>query len=214
VGLPGRRGAAGGAGRYRRLDTLPFDHERRAVSVLAEDDRGNRMIITKGAPESLLARCSAIPAAARTALEAEFAAGNRVVAVATRETPGQSSITPADEHGLTFRGLLVFLDPPKPDARAARERLARLGVSVKILTGDNPEHKAQIVRTQRATGTDVAFLGDGVNDAVALHTADVGISVDSATDVARDAADVLLLEKNLDVLADGVMGGRRIFATR
>ena len=180
-----------------------------------------------------------------------------MIAVATRETPGQSSITTADEHGLAFRGILVFLDPPKPDASAALERLAGLGVTVKILTGDNPvvaakvcadlglppgqvatgadidaagdrlgdllarttvfarvspEHKAQIVRTQRATGTDVAFLGNGVNDAVALHAADVGISVDSATDVAKDAADVLLLEKDLDVLADGVMGGRRIFA--
>ena len=254
---PAAAGQRAALARYRRLDMLPFDHERRAVSVLAEDDRGNRMIITKGAPESLLERCSAIPAAARTALEAEFAAGNRVVAVATRETPSQSSITPADEHGLTFRGILVFLDPPKPDARAALERLARLGITVKILTGDNPvvaakvcadlglppgqvatgadidaagdrlgdllarttvfarvspEHKAQIVRAQRATGDDVAFLGDGVNDAVALHAADVGISVDSATDVAKDAADVLLLEKDLDVLADGVMGGRRIFA--
>jgi len=76
----------------------------------------------------------------------------------------------------------------------------------------SPEHKAQVIRAQRHAGTDVAFLGDGVNDAVALHAADVGISVDSATDVAKDAADVLLLEKDLDVLADGVIGGRRIFA--
>ncbi len=136
-------------------------------------------------------------------------------------------------------------------------RLAGLGLTVKILTGDNPavaakvsadlglpsgqvatgtdidragdglgdliarttvfarvspEHKAQVIRAQRHAGTDVAFLGDGVNDAVALHAADVGISVDSATDVAKDAADVLLLEKDLDVLADGVIGGRRIFA--
>jgi Mg2+-importing ATPase len=253
---PAAAGQRAALARYRRLATVPFDHERRLVSVLTEDDRGSR-IIAKGAPESLLERCSAIPAAARTALDAEFAAGNRVVAVATREAGGRSSITPADEHGLSFRGLLVFLDPPKPDARAALRRLAGLGVSVKILTGDNPvvaakvcadlglpsgqvatgagidaagdrlgdligrttvfarvspEHKAQIVRAQRATGTDVAFLGDGVNDAVALHAADVGISVDSATDVAKDAADVLLLEKDLDVLADGVMGGRRIFA--
>jgi P-type Mg2+ transporter len=243
--------------RYRRLATVPFDHERRLVSVLTQDDRGHRMIITKGAPESLLERCAGVPGAARKALDGEFAAGNRVVAVATREAEGRSSVTPADEHDLTFRGLLVFLDPPKPDARAALQRLARLGVTVKILTGDNPvvaakvcadlglppgqvatgadidaagdrlgdllarttvfarvspEHKAQIVRAQRRTGADVAFLGDGVNDAVALHAADVGISVDSATDVAKDAADVLLLEKNLDVLADGVTGGRRIFA--
>src|SRR6185312_12660930 len=142
-------------------------------------------------------------------------------------------------------------------ARQALERLSRLGITVKVLTGDNPavaakvcadlglpagrvatgadidaagdhlgellkqatvfarvspEHKARIVREQRRTGVDVAFLGDGVNDAIALHAADVGISVESATDVAKDAADVLLLEKDLDVLADGVMEGRRIFA--
>jgi len=254
---PAAAGQQAALARYRRLDTVPFDHERRLVSVLTEDDHGNRMIITKGAPEGLLNRCTAIPAAARTALEAEFAAGNRVIAAATRAMPGVSSITAADEHDLTFRGILVFLDPPKPTAKAALQRLARLGITVKILTGDNPvvaakvcadlglppgqvatgadidkagdqladllarttvfarvspEHKAQIVRTQRATGTDVAFLGDGVNDAVALHAADVGVSVDSATDVAKDAADVLLLEKDLDVLADGVVGGRRIFA--
>jgi P-type Mg2+ transporter len=243
--------------RYQRLAILPFDHERRLVSVLAEDDRGNRLVITKGAPEGLLERCVAVPGAARKAVEAEFAAGNRVIAVATREAPGQSSLTPADEQDLTFRGILVFLDPPKPSAREALRRLAGLGVTVKVLTGDNPavaakvcadlglppgqvatgadieragdqlgdllartavfarvspEHKAIVVRAQRRAGTDTAFLGDGVNDAVALHAADVGISVDSATDVAKDAADVLLLEKDLDVLADGVMGGRRIFA--
>lgn len=242
---------------YRQLATLPFDHERRLVSVLADDGRGSRVVITKGAPEAVLDRCAEVPAAARRALDAEFAAGNRVIAVAARPAAGQSSLTAADEHGLRLRGLLVFLDPPKPDARAALQRLAGLGVTVKILTGDNatvaakvcadlglppgqvatgadidmagdqlgdllarttvfarvsPEHKAQIVREQRSTGGDVAFLGDGVNDALALHAADVGISVDSATDVAKDAADVLLLEKDLDVLADGVMGGRRIFA--
>jgi Mg2+-importing ATPase len=242
---------------WHRLATLPFDHERRLVSVLAEDDRGNRVIISKGAPEGLLARCREVPGAARRALDAEFAAGNRVIAVATRQAPGQSAISPADEHDLTFRGILVFLDPPKPTARTALKRLADLGITVKILTGDNPavaakvctdlglvpgqvatgadieragdqlsdllarttvfarvspEHKAQIVRAQRSAGHGVAFLGDGVNDAVALHAADVGISVDSATDVAKDAADVLLLEKDLHVLADGVTGGRRIFA--
>ena len=105
--------------RWHRLATLPFDHERRLVSVLAEDDHGNRVIITKGAPEGVLERCTEVPGTARTTLEAEFAAGNRVIAVATRQAPGQSWITPADEHGLTFRGLLVFLDPPKPDARGA-----------------------------------------------------------------------------------------------
>ena len=160
--------------------------------------------------------------------------------------------------GLAFRGLLVFLDPPKASAPAALRRLQDLGIDVKVVTGDNPqvsatvcaelglpsgkpltghdvdkasdpdlaaliststvfarvspEQKARIVRVQRESGNAVAFLGDGVNDALALHAADVGISVDSATDVAKDAADVILLEKDLHVLADGVVGGRRIFA--
>ena len=254
---PAAQRQASRVARWNRLATLPFDHERRLVSVLAEDDRGDRVIITKGAPEGLLDRCADVPSPARAVLTAEFAAGNRVICVATRNAPGLSSLTPADEHGMRFRGVLVFLDPPKPDARGALARLAGLGVTVKVLTGDNPavaakvcadlglppgqvatgadidaagdqlgellarttifarvspEHKAQIVREQRKTGADVAFLGDGVNDAVALHAADVGISVDSATDVAKDAADVLLLEKDLDVLANGVAGGRRIFA--
>jgi len=98
------------------------------------------------------------------------------------------------------------------DIDAAGDRLGDLLARTTVFARVSPEHKAQIVRAQRAAGDDVAFLGDGVNDAVALHAADVGISVDSATDVAKDAADVLLLEKDLDVLADGVVGGRRIFA--
>jgi Mg2+-importing ATPase len=244
---------------YRRLATLPFDHERRAVSVLAEDQAGQRTIITKGAPESLTDRCATVSAALRAALDAELAAGNRVVAIGTRTAAsGQATLTRDDERDLQLDGLLVFLDPPKPSARAALEQLASLGITVKVITGDSPvvaakvcadlglqpgraatgadidavpdaglaalvasttvfarvspEHKARIVRAARSTGVDVAFLGDGVNDAVALHAADVGISVDSATDVAKDAADVLLLEKDLGVLADGVREGRRIFA--
>ncbi|GAA2287425.1 magnesium-translocating P-type ATPase [Nonomuraea roseoviolacea subsp. roseoviolacea] len=245
-------------GRYRRLALLPFDHDRRAVSVLVERDDGCRMVVTKGAPEAVLARCADVPAQVAAALEAEFAAGNRVIAVAARDAPGQDTLTAADERDLTCRGLLVFLDPPKADARDALRRLTDLGITVKVLTGDNPvvaarlcadlglpaarvltgadvdaaddarlaelidrttvfarispEHKARIVRLQRRGGLDVAFLGDGVNDAIALHAADVGISVDSATDVAKDAADVLLLEKDLAILADGVVQGRRIFA--
>ncbi len=241
-----------------RLSVLPFDHERRLVSVLLHDRDGARTIVTKGAPESVLDRCIEVPATATAALAAEFAAGNRVVAVATRPAPDLTRLTPADERDLRLAGLLVFLDPPKPDAAAALARLAALGITVKIVTGDNPavaakvcadlglsvgtaltgsdldalddtrlaaaittttvfarvspEHKARIVRLQRLSGRAVAFLGDGVNDALALHAADVGISVDSATDVAKDAADVILLEKDLDVLADGVVEGRRIFA--
>ncbi len=256
--------------RYQRLAVLPFDHERRMVSVLVRDPVGQRVLVTKGAPETVLERCRDVPAGARAALEAEFAAGNRVVAVATRPAPDLDGSAPSDqltpghrltsddERDLRLAGLLVFLDPPKHDAAAALQRLADLGIAVKVVTGDNPvvavkvchdlgladggaltgkdldsmddsqlaaaigtttvfarvspEHKARIVRAQRRSGGGVAFLGDGVNDALALHAADVGISVDSATDVAKDAADVILLEKDLGVLADGVAEGRRIFA--
>jgi Mg2+-importing ATPase len=191
-------------------------------------------------------------------LAAEFEAGNRVVAVATRPRTSRRHLVADDERGLHLEGLLVFLDPPKPDAAQALQRLAALGIAVKVVTGDNPavavrvcrelglpvggavsgveldaldddqlaaaipattvfarvspEHKARIVRVQRRSGRGVAFLGDGVNDALALHAADVGISVESATDVAKDAADVILLEKDLGVLAGGVAEGRRIFA--
>jgi Mg2+-importing ATPase len=243
---------------YETVAALPFDHDRRMASVLVRDRQGGPTLVVKGAPESVLDRCVDVPATARTALQAEFDAGNRVVAVATRAAPGLRDLTPGDERDLTYVGLLVFLDPPKPEAAAALSRLAGLGVTVKVVTGDNPavavklchdlglppggvltgadldrvddaqlaaaipttsvfarvspEQKARIVRVQRTTGGDVAFLGDGVNDALALHGADVGISVESATEVAKDAADVILLEKDLNVLADGVVEGRRIFA--
>jgi Mg2+-importing ATPase len=243
---------------YSRLGTVPFDHERAMVSVLVRGAAGQLVLVTKGAPETVLGRCDSVPPSAREALQAEFAAGNRVVAVATRSAGSARPPVAGDEHGLTLAGLLVFLDPPKQDAAAALQRLAGLGIAVKVVTGDNPavaikvcrdlglagagaltgadvaalddkglaaaittatvfarvspEDKARIVRVQRLSGGGVAFLGDGVNDALALHAADVGISVDSATDVAKDAADVILLEKDLDVLADGVAEGRRIFA--
>jgi len=244
-------------GRWRRIATAPFDYERRLVSVLV-DDGTHRRLITKGAPESVLARCAECPPAFRALLTAQFAAGARVVAVATREATGLAALTPADERDLIPAGLLVFVDPPKADAATAIARLRRLGIAVKIITGDNelvaqkvcrdlgievgatltgtalaqmsdqeltaalpaatifarisPEQKARLIRAQRKTGVDVGFLGDGVNDAVALHDADVGISVESATDVAKDAADIVLVTKDLGILADGVAEGRRIFA--
>jgi Mg2+-importing ATPase len=243
---------------YTRLGTLPFDHDRMLVSVLLRNRAGERTLVTKGAPEVVLQRCIAVPDKARRALDSEFAAGNRVVAVAAKVAASDDIPTPGDEQALRLVGFLVFLDPPKQDARESLQRLAGLGIAVKVVTGDNPavarkvcadlglgkgpaltgtdldaldddglaraittttvfarvspEDKARIVRVQRRSGGGVAFLGDGVNDALALHAADVGISVDSGTDVAKDAADVILLEKNLDVLADGVVEGRRIFA--
>jgi P-type Mg2+ transporter len=243
---------------YQRIATLPFDHERRMSSVLVMGADGVTTQITKGAPEDVLARCTDVGENLKSALSREFDGGSRVVAVATKPRPGATGLTANDERDMSIAGLLVFLDPPKTSAAAALRRLNGLGITVKIVTGDNaavarkvcsdlglavgrtvtgheldaidddalpdiiretaifarvsPEQKARIVRAQRTLGVDVAFLGDGVNDALALHAADIGVSVESATDVAKDAADVVLLEKDLDVLADGVSEGRRIFA--
>jgi Mg2+-importing ATPase len=250
-------GASDPAEAFERVALAPFDHERRCASVLADHD-GQRLLITKGAPERVLDCCRDVSPEARRVLDAEFRAGNRVVAVACRAAPELSALHPGDEHDLELVGFLVFLDQPKASAAASIARLHALGIVVKIVTGDSPivaetvcrtlgiesggtligsdldalddaglgravraatifarvgpEQKARILRAQRDAGSAVAFLGDGVNDALALHHADVGISVDAATDVAKDAADIILLEQDLDVLADGVAEGRRIFA--
>ena len=253
---PGADPAA--ARQFTRLSEAPFDYERRLMSVLVEDRDGHRRVITKGAPESVLARSREVPASAQTVLHHEFQAGSRIIAVATRDAADLSAISAAGERDLTLAGFLTFVDRVKPDAGAAIQRLAKLGVTTKLVTGDNdqvarkvcsdlkmrvdgvltgsslaamsdpqlaaaidrttifgrvtPEQKSRIIRLQRKQGVDVGFLGDGVNDAVALHDADVGISVDSGTDVAKDAADIVLLKKDLDILADGVVEGRRIFS--
>ena len=251
--------AAGGPGAPAAIAAIPFDHERRISSALV-DLEGTRLLVAKGAPESILARCAPSKSAAGAAALAdrELAAGGRVIAVATREMPGATTIGPADESGLTLRGFLVFTDPPRPEARESLARLSELGIRLLIATGDHPavasevasalgmdpgtplsgddidamddarlttalatativarvspEQKARVVQLLRKGGETVGFLGDGVNDSLALHCADVGISVDTATDVAKDAADVILLEKSLDVIALGVAEGRRIFA--
>jgi Mg2+-importing ATPase len=242
----------------QRLGELPFDHDRRVGSVVVQQDGDEPTLIVKGAPEAVLAACRDLPPQAQLTVDGLFAAGSRVIAVATRAAGAVREPTAADERDLHLAGFLVFHDPPKPGAARSLQRLATLGIKVKIATGDNPrvaqklcadlglagtrvltgpeldelddtqlieaaenhdifarispEHKARLVRALRHRGRAVGFLGDGVNDALALHEADIGISVQSATDVAKDAADVVLLEKSLDVLADGVSEGRRIFA--
>ncbi|MEN2738718.1 magnesium-translocating P-type ATPase [Microbacterium sp. X-17] len=249
---------AAGPGPYRRIDLLAFDHERRRTTVLVETPDHERWIVTKGSPEDVIRACAHIPSEADRILDAQYAAGGRVVAVAMRPAGEVRRLTPAAETGFALVGFLVFLDRPKADARESLERLAGLGVTVKIATGDNavvaekvladlglasggtltgaeldalsdvalreaaatatvfarvsPEQKARVIRSLRHSGRGVGFLGDGVNDALALHQADIGISVETAADVAKDAADVLLLDKDLGVLADGVTEGRRIFA--
>jgi Mg2+-importing ATPase len=253
---PGARSA--GAEHARRLADRPFDYQRRLASVLVEGAGGERQVIVKGAPETVLARCASLLPRAQAVLDRQFAAGSRVIAVATRAADGRTTLSADDERDLDLAGFLTFVDRPKADAHEALDRLRRLDVEVKVITGDNdrvaqkvctdiglavdgtltgaqldqlddaqlaatlpqttifarvtPEQKSRIIKAQRALGSTVGFLGDGVNDAVALHDADVGISVQTATDVAKDAADIVLLDKDLGILAGGVVEGRRIFA--
>jgi len=255
---PGAESLLPGLTRYKRLGTLAFNHERQLATVLVRTVDGATMLVTKGAPESVLARCTGRPAQSAAVLERLFAGGARVVAVATRDAAGLTSVSVGDERDLRLAGFLAFVDRPKADAGASIAKLNELGIALKVITGDNgtvaakvcrdigvdvdavltgaeldgldddalvaaiprttvfarvsPDQKSRIIKLARRGGADVAFLGDGVNDAVALHAADVGISVESATDVAKDAADIVLLDKDLGALADGVMEGRRIFA--
>ena len=245
------------ARRWKRMSLQPFDHERRVSTVIADAPDGTRWLVVKGEPERVLSQSDNPSAETEAALSALYDAGARVIAVGARPAPESPLPAAAVEH-LELAGFLVFTDQPKADAAASIARLGRLGVAVKVITGDSeqvavkvcrdlgferldaltgaqvdamdddalgtaidkttifarvgPETKARIVRVQRSRGADVAFMGDGVNDAVALHHADVGISVDTGTDVAKDAADIILLDKDLGVLADGVVEGRRIFA--
>lgn len=256
---------------YKKLDELPFDFTRRMMSVLVQDPQGKAILLTKGAPEEVFARC------ARFELDGEFSAmdpdrivglkqeydslsndGFRVLAVATRELPGARICSKDDERDLVLRGYVAFLDPPKDTAARALAALHAHGISVKILTGDNrlisrkvcqdvglspdpmllgseldqmsdaalalaaegatlfarlsPAHKERVIRVLRARGHVVGFMGDGINDAPALRAADVGISVDTAADIAKESADLILLEKDLTVLQEGVIEGRKIFA--
>ena len=252
-----RRDATGPAA-FERVGILPFDHDRQLITVAVIPPTGEALLITKGAPEVVLARCRDVPAGAADVMERSFDLGSRVIAIATRPASEPREPRSEDEHDLQLVGFLTFRDRLKPEAGPSVARLAALGVAVKVITGDNgrvaaricadigldagriitgtdldqlddkalsaaipsttvfarvsPAQKARIVSVARRSGDDVAFLGDGVNDAVALHAADVGISVDDATDVARDAADIVLLDKDLGVLANGVEEGRRIFA--
>lgn len=251
-----------------RIDEVPYDFQRKRLSVLV-DEGGVPTLITKGALEAVLAVCATARTAGGTApLEtvresvmerfAELSGdGFRVLGVATAALPGRSAATAADESGMTLAGLLAFHDPAKEGTAEAVRDLAGLGISVRLITGDNrlaaeriarevglggevltgadldrldeaalaarvadaevfaevePLHKERVVRALRACGATVGFLGDGINDAPALHAADVGISVDTAVDVAKQSAAIVLLDKDLEVIADGVRLGRRTFA--
>ena len=260
------------AANFRKIDEIPFDFQRRRMSVVVAEHDEHHILICKGAVEEVLGVCSSVRHGdAEEALSDELLArvrevtaalnedGLRVVAVAAKEAPPTQDVySVADERGLTLIGYVAFLDPPKESAAPALKALAEHGVTVKVLTGDNelvtakicrevgleaegilcgadiedmdddqlalavakhhvfarltPAHKERIVYTLKAAGNVVGFMGDGINDAPALRAADIGISVHTAVDIAKEAADIILLEKSLMVLEEGVIEGRKTFA--
>jgi len=262
------RGAQGSVKNYAKVDEIPFDYQRRMMSVVAHNE-GGFIFVTKGAPESVLSRCAhvemqgkrePIDESRHLSINDKFLnlshLGYRMIAVAYKNVDQRATYSVEDEKDLTLLGFLTFADPPKEDAQHAVTKLNEMGVDVKILTGDNelvarkicddlnvpvkrvisgselnemsatevraaaeeatifaritPEQKLDIIKALKANGHVVGFMGDGVNDAPALYEADVGLSVDTAVDVAKDAADIVLLDKDLLVLANGITEGRKI----
>ena len=257
--------------KYSKVDEIPFDFNRRRMSVVIRDLEGKTQLITKGAVEEMLqistcAEYKGEVVALSDEVKKEILAtverlndeGMRVLAVAQKNTPSIEGVfSVKDESDMVLLGYLAFLDPPKETAATAIKALNEYGVSVKVLTGDNdavtrcicrqvglqvdnlllgsaidemddralsavventsvfaklsPQQKARIVRVLRENDHTVGFMGDGINDAAAMHEADVAISVDTAVDIAKESADIILLEKDLMVLEQGVIEGRRTF---
>jgi P-type Mg2+ transporter len=263
---------------YAKVDEIPFDFQRRIMSVVVRTPEGMDRIISKGAPEAIFPSCANFELDGKLypmdhahidGLKAEYeqlsADGFRVLAIASKDIVPRGVLagdaTPyskADECDLILNGYAAFLDPPKDTATAAIKALKAHGVLVKVVTGDNdlvarkickevglstefvllgsdvekmseaqledasvqttlfarvsPAHKQRIIKALQSRNHTVGFMGDGINDAPALHAADVGISVDTAVDVAKESADLILLEKSLLVLEAGVVEGRKVFA--
>ncbi|WP_255350259.1 MULTISPECIES: HAD-IC family P-type ATPase [unclassified Methanosarcina] len=252
------------------MDEIPYDFVRKRLSILISKSEGNLMV-TKGALPNILAICSSVEAETGKPVEIsdfkekieqqyeEFSEkGFRTLGVAYREMDQQATIEKETEIGMTFLGFLFFFDPPKQGITETIESMKQLGISLKVITGDNrfvaasisreiglkdvrviagseitqmssetllrqvndtdvfaeiePIQKEQIILALKKSGNVVGYIGDGINDASALHASDVGISVDSAADVAKETADIVLLEKDLDALVEGVKEGRRTFA--
>lgn len=251
------------------LDELPFDHERRLASVLVGHG-GENLLITKGSVEDVCRKCSSIEykgehrkmdvhrqTSVHAIVDEMLEDGMKVLAVAYKPLLRQT-LSPEDEKGLTLLGYLAFFDAPKQSAADAIEKLQKLQVEVRVLTGDNqdtavsicrrlgidtahtltggelaqltdneipvklerttvfselsPKQKVQVVQTLRSNGHTVGFLGDGMNDLPAIVESDVGISVDTAAETVKEAADVILLKKDLHVLEEGIQEGRKAFA--
>jgi Mg2+-importing ATPase len=272
------RHAQGRVPEFAKVDEIPFDFERRIMSVVVRTPEGNDRLISKGAPEAIFGKCVNFRLDAKLLpmdhphieeltkeYESLSADGFRVLALATKEGPPRDGVTDqhtaygkSDESDLTLEGYVAFLDPPKESALAAIQALERDGVRLKVLTGDNelvarevckqvglvidqvllgdsvermtdaelseaaeeivlfarvsPNHKRRIIKALQSRDHTVGFMGDGINDAPALHAADVGLSVDTAVDIAKASADIILLEKSLLVLHEGVLEGRKVFS--
>ncbi|MGO8762998.1 MAG: magnesium-translocating P-type ATPase [Desulfobaccales bacterium] len=255
---------------YEKLDEVPYDFIRKRLSILVGHE-GRRVMITKGAVPNVLSICTAaetvdgatinlkeIEAQVQELVKTSSEQGRRTLALAYRDMGTVTDITKDHETAMTLLGFLIVHDPPKPGILETINRLADLGVTLKVITGDNhliagtiarqvgltntivltgqemrqmspealvtkvqevdifaevePNQKELIILALKKAGNVVGYMGDGINDASALHAADVGISVDSAVDVAKEAADIVLLEHDLNVLEQGVQEGRKTFA--
>ena len=266
---------------YKKIDEIPFDFQRRRMSVILEKPDGGHIMITKGAVEEMLALCDnmldpgddecldldkdglvelneKMRAKIQSLADSLNADGLRVLIIAIKKYDNRPyTYSVHDECKMTLVGFIGFLDPPKPSAKPAINALTGLGIKIKVLTGDNavvaakicrdvdipianvlsgpdiekmddatlaskveatdvfaklsPAQKTRIIKALQSRGCTVGFMGDGINDAAALKSADVGISVDKGVDIAKESADIILLEKDLMVLANGVMFGRQTF---
>ena len=257
---------------YKKLDEIPYDFIRKRMTVVVEKNNSDPFMITKGALENILAVCSRVQVgpdekdldyALKTKIQERYVAwsaqGYRVLGVAVKSARGKSHpYTKDGEFDMVFAGFLLFFDPPKEGVLETIKVLAKLGVQLKVITGDNklvarhtgqvvglgdvkvltgseldnlrdealwhaveettifaevdPNQKERIILALKKRGHVVGYMGDGINDAPSLHSADVGISVANAVDVAKEAADLVLLKQDLDVLREGIVLGRKTFA--
>lgn len=259
-------------GKYTKIDEIPFDFNRRRMSVVVADKTNKKQMITKGAVEEMLKCCKYVEFDGKieelgeelknfvkTEVSKLNEEGMRVIAVAQKDvTYKDSAYSVCDESDMVLIGYLAFLDPPKESTKSAISSLKKYGIEVKILTGDNekvtkcicnkvgidsshvllgseiekmngselrekaektsifaklsPSQKARVITCLKENGHSVGYMGDGINDASAMKASDVAISVDTAVDVAKESADVILLEKDLNVLKDGIVEGRKTYA--
>ncbi|MCX6054372.1 MAG: magnesium-translocating P-type ATPase [Chloroflexi bacterium] len=263
---------AKGAEHYSKVDEIPYDFIRKRLTIVAEENNSIPLMITKGALDNVLSVCSrvqvgdgekALDTILQTKIQEKYQAwsaqGYRVLGVAIKSVPGQKHpFLKTGEADMVFVGFLLFFDPPKEGVLETIKALAKLGVQLRVITGDNklvarhtghviglgevkamtgselddlrdealwhaveetvifaevdPNQKERIILALKKRGHVVGYMGDGINDAPSLHSADVGISVANAVDVAKEAADLILLKQDLDVLREGIMLGRKTFA--